>query len=312
MNFWKSLHTALKNQEKLILLIVVESLKSSPGRQGFKMFVAPDNTFQGTIGGGVMEFGFVEEAKKELQENTDSKIRLKRQIHRGTKPESSGMICSGEQSIAFIPLSTAHLSIIDCLINNPKGVLNISASDLSYQKNIDMGSKFNFQKKSEKQWAYKEQIHQKPKLYIIGAGHVGAATSKLCQQVGFDVVLFDNRPNLNTFESNTEIANKHIIDYNCIADYIEEGLHVYIVVMTHGYKDDKIILAALVNKQFKFLGAMGSSVKIKIMFKTLIKEGFLQTDLDKIHAPLGLFIKSETPQEIAVSVAAQLIKAKNN
>ena len=66
MNFWNSLKDQLIAQKKLILLVVVESIKSSPGRQGFKMFIAPDNTFMGTIGGGVMEFGFVEKAKKEV------------------------------------------------------------------------------------------------------------------------------------------------------------------------------------------------------------------------------------------------------
>ena len=312
MDFWNSLKDQLIAQQKLILLVVVESIKSSPGRQGFKMFVAPDNTFMGTIGGGVMEFGFVEKAKKELQQNTSSKIYITRQIHRGTKPESSGMICSGEQSIAFIPINTQHLPIIEDLITHPNGTLKINANGLTYLKNNDLKSKFRFQKTDQNQWIYREQIHQKPKLYIIGAGHVGAATSKLCQQVGFDVVLFDKRPILNTFEDNTEIANKHIIDYNTISDLIEEGPHVYVVVMTHGYKDDKIILAPLLKKQFKFLGTMGSRVKIKIMFKALLKEGYTQAALDKIHTPLGLSIKSETPDEIAVSVAAQLIKIKNS
>jgi len=311
MNFWKSLHTQLKNQQKLVLLVVVESLKSSPGRQGFKMFVAPDNTFNGTIGGGVMEFAFVEEAKALLQKNTEPPIRLKRQIHRGTKTESSGMICSGEQSIAIIPLNKRHLPIIEDLIAYPNGVLNICESTISYKRDRDLGQKFSFTKTDEKHWLYKEQVFKSPQLYVIGAGHVGAATAKLCQQVGFDVVLFDNRPRLNTFEACTEITDKHIIDYNNIANYIEEGSYVYVAIMTHGYKDDTVILKPLLKKQFKFLGVLGSRVKIKIMFKALLAEGFSQATLDAIHAPLGLFIKSETPEEIAVSIAAQLIKVKN-
>ncbi|MFK5889251.1 MAG: XdhC family protein [Flavobacteriaceae bacterium] len=311
MNFWKSLHIQLKNQKKLILLVVVESLKSSPGRQGFKMFVAPDDTFNGTIGGGVMEFAFVEEAKALLLKNTSSSIRLKRQIHRGTKPESSGMICSGEQSIAIIPLNKEHLPIIEDLISHPNGVLNISESGINYHKTGQLKAKFEYNKSDSAHWKYQEQIHQNPKLYIIGAGHVGAATAKLCQQVGFDVVMFDNRPQLNTFEACTEITDKHIIDYNNISNYIEVGSHVYVAIMTHGYKDDTVILKPLLDKQFKFLGVLGSRVKIKIMFKALLKEGYSADLLNTIHAPLGLFIKSETPEEIAVSIAAQLIKIKN-
>ncbi len=310
MTFWKSLYTALKNQQNLVLLVVVESLNSSPGRQGFKMFVAPDGTMLGTIGGGVMEFAFVEKAKKALLEKTAPKISLTRQIHGGSQPESSGMICSGEQSIATITLDKQHLAVIEDLIAHPNGVLNFNESGISYEKTERLKQKFSFVK-TEVTWLYKEQIHQKPKLYIVGAGHVGAATSKICQQVGFDVVLLDNRPHLNTFNACTEITDKRIVDYNSISDFIEEGSHVYVAVMTHGYKDDKIILAPLLNKQFKFLGVLGSRAKIKIMFRSLLKEGFSQEALDRVHAPLGLFIKSETPQEIAISIAAQLIKIKN-
>jgi len=311
MTFWKSLYTQLKNQQKLVLLVVVESLKSSPGRQGFKMFVAPDDTFNGTIGGGVMEFAFVEEAKALLLKNTSSSIHLKRQIHRGTKPESSGMICSGEQTVAFIPLCNKDLPFLEQLLTDSKGVLNLSSKGFSYDVSKKLDSKFEFDKTDDKHWFYKEQIQQKPKLYVVGAGHVGAATATLCQQVGFEVVLYDNRKGLNTFEAVKDISQKQIIDYNSIANYIEEGSHVYVAIMTHGYKDDKIILKPLLDKEFKFLGVLGSRVKIKIMFKTLLKEGVLQTALDSIHAPLGLFIKSETPEEIAVSIAAQLIKIKN-
>jgi len=311
MNFWKSLYTALTNQRKLILLLVVESIKSSPGRQGFKMFVAPDHTFNGTIGGGVMEFAFVEEAKTLLQNNTFPGICLKRQIHRGTDTDSSGMICSGEQTIASIPLTEQHLPIIKDLLTHPNGVLSICENSISYNKEGNLGQKFLFSKTNEKQWVYKEHIFKNPKLYIIGAGHVGAATAKLCQQVGFDVTLFDNRSSLNTFEACTHITDKYIIDYNNIIDYIEEGPHVYVGIMTHGYKDDKVILKPLLDKHFKFLGVLGSKAKIKIMFKSLYDEGVTQTVLDSIHAPLGLFIKSETPEEIAVSIAAQLIKIKN-
>jgi len=311
MTFWKTLHTTLKNQQKLVLLVVVESLKSSPGRQGFKMFVAPDHTFQGTIGGGVMEFAFVEEAKALLQKNNDTSIRLKRQIHRDTNTESSGMICSGEQTIAIVPLSTQHLPLIKNITQQPKGILSIYKSGISYEKDSVLKQHFSFSKTNEKQWLYREQVLKSPKLYIVGAGHVGAATAKLCQQLGFDVTLFDNRPQLNTFEGCTEIADKHIIDYTKIIDYIEEGPQVYVAIMTHGYKDDKLILKPLLGKTFKFLGVLGSHAKIKIMFKTLRDEGVAQKVLDKIHAPLGLFIKSETPTEIAISIAAQLIKVKN-
>lgn len=310
MNFWKSTYNSLKNNDKVVLMVVVESIGSSPGRQGFKMLVDANNTLVGSIGGGVMEFALAEEAKALLKKNTEH-IYLKRQIHRGVKTEGSGMICSGEQTVAFIPLNSKDLPLLNQLLNDAKGVLSISPKGLSYELSIKLNSKFEFNKTNDANWIYKEQMTLKPKLYIIGAGHVGATTATLCQQVGFEVVLYDNRKGLNTFEAVKGIAHKQIIDYNNIADFIEEGAHIYVAIMTHGYKDDKIALEPLLGKQFKFLGVLGSLAKLKVMFEVLKKEGFEQNILDTIHAPLGLFIKSETPEEIAVSIAAQLIKVKN-
>lgn len=310
MNFWKTLKEQLQIHQNLILLLVVESLGSSPGRQGFKMFIAPDGNLFGSVGGGVMEFKLVEEAKKQLKVQ-DENIYLKRQVHRGDRIAGSGMICSGEQTVAFIPLNGNHLSKIADLVLNQNGILEISENGLFYQKNVILNQKFDFKKIDENHWDYKEQIHQKPKLYIIGGGHVGAATANLCHQLDFDVTVYDNRPNLNTFINLTNIKNKAIIDYKNIANFVEEGSNHYVVIMTHGYKDDKQVLAPLLGKQFKFLGVLGSKSKLKVMFEVLKNEGFSDAVLAKVHAPLGLFIKSETPEEIAVSIAAQLIKIKN-
>lgn len=310
MNFWKTLKDQLQIHQNMMLLLVVESLGSSPGRQGFKMFVAPDETMLGSIGGGVMEFKLVEAAKKQLELN-DKNIYLKRQVHRGDKIAGSGMICSGEQTVAFIPLNRNHLAMLADLVLNQKGSLEISEQGLFYQKEVISNQKFDFKKIDENNWIYKEQIYQKPKLYIIGSGHVGAATANLCHQLDFDVTVYDNRPNLNTFEALTKLSHKAIIDYKNIADFVEEDSNNYVVIMTHGYKDDKQVLVPLLGKKFKFLGVLGSRSKLKVMFKVLKNEGFSEDVLSKVHAPIGLFIKSKTPEEIAVSVAAQLIKVKN-
>jgi len=291
-------------------MVVVESIGSSPGRQGFKMLVTDNDTLFGSIGGGVMEFALVEEAKALLKKEK-APIYIKRQIHRGVRAEGSGMICSGEQTVVFVPLSEQDLPLLAQLLKDAKGKVKLSPEGISYIASKKLGSKFEFKKTDKNNWFYKEQIQQKPKLYIIGAGHIGAAMATLCQQVGFEVVLYDNRKNLNTFESVTNIKHKQIIDYKNIVDFIEEGTHVYVAIMTHGYKDDKIALTPLIGKQFKFLGVLGSKAKLKVLFEVLRNDGYSQNILDKIHAPLGLFIKSETPEEIAVSIAAQLIKVKN-
>ena len=81
--------------------------------------------------------------------------------------------------------------------------------------------------------------------------------------------------------------------------------------MTFGYRTDEVALRALLGKDFKYLGVLGSKVKIVKMFKKLIAEGIAKEVLDQIHAPIGLQIKSQTTEEIAVSIAAEIIEVKN-
>jgi xanthine dehydrogenase accessory factor len=82
--------------------------------------------------------------------------------------------------------------------------------------------------------------------------------------------------------------------------------------MTFGYRTDDIALRALINKKFRYLGVLGSKAKIAKMFSDYKAEGWSEERLSQIHAPIGINIKSQTPEEIAVSIAAEIIKVKNN
>jgi xanthine dehydrogenase accessory factor len=146
----------------------------------------------------------------------------------------------------------------------------------------------------------------------VGGGHVGLSVSQLFRQLNFYVIVFDNRDNLNTFESNTFAHQKHVIEYAAIADYIKEGSDSYVAIMTNKYTDDKLVLSKLLQNNYAYIGVLGSKAKLKTMWEVLQKEGFEQEELDKIFAPIGIHIKSETPEEIAVSIAAEIIQVKNN
>jgi xanthine dehydrogenase accessory factor len=81
--------------------------------------------------------------------------------------------------------------------------------------------------------------------------------------------------------------------------------------MTNKYTDDKLVLSKLIKNNYKFIGVLGSKAKLKTMWEVLLKEGITKERLDTIYAPIGISIKSETPEEIAVSIAAQIIQIKN-
>ncbi|MEW7291041.1 XdhC family protein [Aquimarina sp. 2304DJ70-9] len=313
MKFWQHLLLKLRDNQNVYLLTVIENIGSSPGRKGFKMLVSEDGFIFGSIGGGVMEFSLVEEAKKLLQ-NDDLKIFLKKQIHQGHKQDGSGMICSGEQTIVFHPLDTRNVaiieSILDCLQGNSKGTFTLTPTSINFS-NEPLADKFEYQITSSQDWSFKEHIGFRSTLYIVGGGHVSVAVSELFVTLGFHVVVFDNRENLNTLELNTSAHQKLIINFNEIANYISEGPESYVAIMTNRYTEDKLVLSKLIRNSFAYIGVLGSTAKLNTMWEVLQKEGITASELDIVHAPIGLAIKSQTPHEIAVSIAAEVVKIKN-
>jgi xanthine dehydrogenase accessory factor len=314
MNHWQFILSKILQKKTVYLLTVSHHKGSSPGRQGFKMVVANDAEIYGSIGGGVMEFNLAELCKELLQKG-NPKSFIKHQIHKGTIVDGSGMICSGEQTVIFYPLDYLNLDfvvkIVDNLDENKSGLLSINPNSVEFSTNKASNDRYSFIYKDENNWSYHEQLNQKDILYIIGGGHVSLATSKLFKELGFYTFVFDDRANLNTLEANSYANKKEIVDYENIAAYIPESNYAYVAIMTNKYTDDKIVLSKLLDKSYKFIGVLGSSAKLKLMLEVLEKEGFNKNILSKIHAPIGIKIFSQTPEEIAVSIAAQITSIKN-
>ena len=313
MIFWQHLLSKLLEEQNVYLLTVIENSGSSPGRKGFKMLVAQDGFIFGSVGGGVMEFSLVEEAQK-LLKSTGLPIVSKKQIHKGNIKDGSGMICSGEQTVVFHPLNNQHIaivkSIVKCLSKNQRKTIHFTPTTFGFSE-TEIESKYKTTINSEKDWNFKELIGFKNTLYIVGGGHVGLAVSELFVKLGFYVVVFDNRNNLNTFEENKYAHQKKLIPYSEVENYITEGKDSYIAIMTNKYTDDKLVLTKLIRNNYTFIGVLGSVAKLKTMWIAMLKDGFIQEELNRIHAPIGVAIKSQTPDEIAVSIAAQIIQVKN-
>ena len=131
-------------------------------------------------------------------------------------------------------------------------------------------------------------------------------------KMDFHISLFDDRPELNTIDKNRFAHEINIIDgYDQIANHIPSGENVYVVVMTLGYKWDEIVIRKLLDKDFKYFGVLGSKAKMATLLSTLKNEGFPVDKLQNIHTPVGLAINSRTPEEIAISIAAEIIAVKN-
>ena len=313
MKVWQAILDELESGKNAALLYVVQSQGSSPGRQGFKMMVSQGGSMKGSIGGGAMEHKLVELAKSKL--NQVSKPFIKQQFHRDdANIDRSGMICSGEQIVTFYFLTPDAIvtvkAILRSLQQNRKGTLVLTEADLKYNETETLNEPFSFEL-THPNWIYKQQLGYQNTVFIIGAGHVGLALSKLMVQLGFYVVVLDDRDDLNTMIGDKHAHNCRVINYEKISTNIDEGPNSFVVIMTFGYRPDKFVLKQLLDKNFKYVGMMGSEAKVKQLMKELLAEGFNKVDLDKVHSPIGVTIGSQTPEEIAISVAAEIIAVKN-
>jgi len=316
VEIWRFAAERLKRNESVMLLVVAESAGSSPGRQGFKMIIAADEIC-GSIGGGVMEVRLVEQAKFKIQ-NSKFKFNSEiiRQNHRKNSTDASGMICSGRQTIIFYKFKPIDLSIIRKIIqylkNNRERYLQITQDDFRIAWHKKSNFNFSFTVK-ESNFLYEEKLGFKNKLFIVGGGHCSLALSELISKMDFHISLFDDRPNLNTLAKNEFVHKKNIVEsYEKIDEFVSSGANHFVVVMTVGYKSDEIVIRKLLDKNFKYFGVLGSKSKMATLLRNLRKEGFDAEKLNQIRTPIGLPINSRTPEEIAVSIAAEIIAVKNS
>ena len=322
LELWQFVADRLSNNQRAMLLVVATSSGSSPGRPGYKMAVAEDGELIGSIGGGVMEINLVEQCRSILSQQPASAGGLTQpvseQIHRKDVPNSSGMICSGKQTVIFKLLEpTEAVQVAEAkrgIEERDGSILALTNESIKVRPpqtaTPDVDIEFTCQTDSE--FDYRERLGAKNDLYIIGGGHCALALSEMMSKMDFYIRLFDDRPELNTILQNEFTDTITVFDsYERINQYIDSNDRAYVVVMTLGYKSDKLVIQKLIDKDFKYFGVLGSKAKMATVFRELIDEGISKERLDLIHTPIGLPINSHSPEEIAVSIAAEIIAVKN-
>lgn len=153
-----------------------------------------------------------------------------------------------------------------------------------------------------------EAVGEYRRLFIIGAGHVGRALAKAADAAGFAVTLVDDREEFLTGKGlppSVRLVNAAPGNFERVLDIDRES---FAVIATRGHALDKEWLGALSALDLRYVGMVGSSRKIESVYSSLRQEGVPQGFLDRVHAPVGLEIEAETPEEIAVSILAEIIK----
>jgi xanthine dehydrogenase accessory factor len=161
-----------------------------------------------------------------------------------------------------------------------------------------------------------EPILPQPVLYIFGGGHVSTAVAPLAHQAGFKIVIVEDREAFANVER-FPMASAIFTSYDEAFEKIQPNSSSYLLIVTRGHSGDMRVLAWAVGTEARgfmprYIGMMGSKRKVIAVYKALEKEGFCAGQFERVHAPVGLDIGALTPEEIAVSITAELIAVRRN
>lgn len=313
--------------EDLVMVTVIASSGATPRGAGARMLVGKEGRICGTIGGGAVEYCSELIAGEVLREKNS----------RGhdftlTKDDvkNLGMICGGACNVFFHYLSAGDSALIALAEEAELGFEQ--GKDLWLISDIGNGGQLSLTDKDSEtlapylsrhpQWInengmnlYMEQICDSGRVYIFGGGHVAQELVPVLEHIGFRCVVMDDRKEFAA-QKLFPTAEKVILgDFQHISDYLQVGEQDYVCVMTRGHASDTVVQAQVLKCHPCYCGVIGSKYKAAGVRKVLKEEyGLTEAELDQVITPIGLDIQSETPAEIAISIAAQMIqhRAKRN
>jgi xanthine dehydrogenase accessory factor len=155
-----------------------------------------------------------------------------------------------------------------------------------------------------------EPIEPAPRLYLLGAGHVGYQLGQIAPSVGFRLHVADDREkfaNATRFPAADEIVVEDLAEWTGRAEIPASS---FIVVLTRGHRQDLDVLRALADREFRYIGLIGSKAKVARLTASLLEAGVSADWIQRLHAPIGFDIGAVSPEEIAVSILAELIAVR--
>ena len=330
-NMFRQIAALLQQGKDLVLVTVIASSGATPRGAGARMLVADTGRVCGTIGGGAVEYRSEQIAASMLRDK-----RSGQQDFSLTKDDvqNLGMICGGAVKVFFRYLPAGDAETL-ALCERAEELFRAGA-DLWLLSDIGAEGRLGLYARScgflffdAPDWLeaelsrhprhlirdgrdlYAEQVNSSGRVYVFGCGHVAQELVPVLSHVGFRCVALDDRPEFARRELFPTAEEVKLIDFTRIADFITVGEEDYACVMTRGHAFDAVVQAQMLKTPACYIGVIGSKHKKAGVFQRLREEyGFRDADFARITSPIGLSIKAETPAEIAVSIAAQMIELR--
>jgi xanthine dehydrogenase accessory factor len=333
----------LAKGEAFVLATIISHSGSTPRTSGSKMIVTADGRGIGTIGGGLLEAGAMSRAAELIRFGQSAMMSF--DLSHDTI-NSADMICGGKADVLLDFVSPAAMNrtvfeqwrqmlgerqkgsmltvfiesenkvgdAVHCLVTDAGGIVgDIPLPDIEREKVLAMAADLSAVQTLAFDGAFVvvEPAQRVFTAYLFGAGHVSRSTAAMAAMVEFRVSVADDREayaNRERFRDASEI--RVLESFDDAFSGLSVGKDDFIVILTRGHLHDKTVLAQALRTGAGYIGMIGSRRKRDAIYGALFKEGFSQGDIDRVHSPIGLAIGAETPQEIAVSILAEMIQVR--
>lgn len=336
----QELEAAADAGRRVVYTSLVETRGSTPQKAGAAMLVFADGSQVGTLGGGCVE-AEVKRRALQLLDGTKSELLTFQLDH--DYGWDDGLICGGRMTMLVHPVSAgselAYFRAYRKLVESGHGCTEAVLIDKERYGDL-AGAQFlldvegemitstsdqppppavedNLRPLSSRPRTYVEQgisylpVLPRCRLIIVGGGHVGQKVAELAHQVDFDVWVIDDREQYCNPERFPD-AKRLLV--GPIAEVISElrvDPDTFCVIVTRGHHHDEEALGLLATTPARYVGMIGSKRKVRLIFDDLRSEGISEEALDRVHAPIGFDIGSQTVPEVAISILAELIAARN-
>jgi xanthine dehydrogenase accessory factor len=350
-NIYLQLTNQNTSDSPLVLATVFRTFGSTPQKPGSSALFGEKGLIAGTIGGGIVEgkiqkiaadslvsgvsglfnFNLAHDISKKEEAICGGQISVMvdsdparsatvfEQLKLSLAKRTAGVLIT---RLTGITENSAEISRF-WISESEKPVLEETFSDrlvpeaykLIAEKNPSGFSELKFGSIAEKDSAFffLQPFFPPDQLVIAGAGHIGRSLAHLGSMLDFEITVIDDRPEFANAGNIPDADHIIVRDIGEAMNELEKGESTYVVIVTRGHKDDASALKPCIGHKLAYTGMIGSKTKISAMRINFIENGWATYDQwDRIHAPIGIAIKSQTVEEIAVSIAAELILVRNS
>ncbi len=322
---------ALEQGQSAVLCAIVRNLGSAPRTSGARMLVLADDSTFGSVGGGAVE-GACQAKARELLDGPSAFAELNFALNAASAAEA-GMVCGGSLSVLVHRVEPEVLPLLQKMRSQylqgkrpmlltllPQGHLPPRLLFPGSEGNQDVPAELRAEILRKSRRAPFITLHQGREIFVeplvhpgrvhlAGAGHVALATARIAAFAGFEVVVMDDRQEFANIERYPEASEVRVLDAftDCIKDL---GPDDYVIIVTRGHLHDREVLAQALRTDAGYIGMIGSRRKRAAVYDSLRHDGFAEADLARVHCPIGLAISADSPEEIAISIMAELVQCR--